>query len=73
MLSARKVSHEHAVVDVVDFLSKAASVKNASAVLTSGTVAVTDKGIDLAADDAVLAAAERFFAHFRTGLWAALT
>jgi hypothetical protein len=41
-------------------------VKNASAVLTSGTVAVTDKGVDLVADAAVLAAAEKFFAYFES-------
>jgi hypothetical protein len=40
-------------------------VKNAGAVLTSGTVAVTDKGVDLVADAAVLAAAEQFFAYSR--------
>lgn len=79
------VDVEHVVVDVVDFLPKAASViasairdeptvkqavldlvKNASAVLTSGTVAVTDKGVDLVADAAVLSAAEAFFGYFKT-------
>jgi hypothetical protein len=41
-------------------------VKNASAVLASGTVAVTDKGVNLVADASVLAAAEAFFGYFKT-------
>jgi hypothetical protein len=84
-LKVPAVDTEHVVVDVVEFLPKAASViasaikdeptvkqavvdlvSNASAVLTSGTLAVTDKGVDLVADAAVLAAAEKFFGYFKT-------
>ena len=40
-------------------------VQKASGVLASGTVAASDRGIDLAADAATLAAAEDFFAYFK--------
>lgn len=41
-------------------------IKQASAVIASGTVAASDKGIDLAADAATLAAAEQFFVWFKS-------
>ncbi|MFC6644441.1 hypothetical protein ACFQBQ_02320 [Granulicella cerasi] len=54
------IAHEAEVKTLVVDL-----VKQATAVLTAGTVAVTDKGVDLTADAATLAAAEGFFAYFR--------
>lgn len=40
-------------------------VKQATGVFTAGTVAITDKGVNLTADAATLAAAEAFFTYLK--------